>query len=89
MASSGLEIRINGRCIERSLYSKVFGKALRPSCNCFFAQINPAAESCNSLPSAKVKHHLHNGFRRTARSICLFLNDSIRENRSDMGKLTA
>lgn len=31
-----------------------------------------AAESCNSLPSAKVKHHLHNGFRRTARSIYLF-----------------
>ena len=30
MASSGLEIRINGRCIERGLYSKVFGKALHP-----------------------------------------------------------
>ena len=89
MASSGLEIRINGRCIERGLYSKVFGKALRLSCNRFLAQIDPAAESCNSLPSAKVKRHLHNGFRRTARSIHLFLNDSIRENRSDMGKLTA
>ena len=89
MASSGLEIRINGRCIERGLYSKVFGKALLPSCNRFLAQIDPAAKSCNSLPSAKVKHLLHNGFRRTARSICLFLNDSIRENRSDMGKLTA
>ena len=89
MASSGLEIRINGRCIERGLYSKVFGKALHPSCNRFLAQVDPAAESCNSLPSAKVKHLLHNGFRRTARSICLFLNDSIRENRSGMGKLTA
>ena len=40
MASSGLEIRINGRCIERGLYSKVFGKALHPSCNRFLAQID-------------------------------------------------
>ena len=24
-----------------------------------------AAESCNSLPPAKVKHHLHNGISRT------------------------
>lgn len=40
MASSGLEIRINGRCIERGLYSKVFGRALHPSCNRFLAQID-------------------------------------------------
>ena len=40
MASSGLEIRINGRCVERGLYSKVFGKALHPSCNRFLAQID-------------------------------------------------
>lgn len=50
MASSGLEIRMNGRCITRGLYSKVFGKALHPSCNRFLAQIELCGENAKAFP---------------------------------------
>ena len=53
MASSGLEIRINGRCIERGLYSKVFGKALHPSCNRFLAQIDLRGEDSTAFPATE------------------------------------
>lgn len=53
MASSGLEIRINGRCIERGLYSKVFGKALHPSCNRFLAQIDLRGEDGVAFPATE------------------------------------
>ena len=53
MASSGLEIRINGRCIERGLYSKVFGKALHPSCNRFLAQIDLCGENDAAFPATE------------------------------------
>ena len=53
MASSGLEIRINGRCIERGLYSKVFGKALHPSCNRFLAQIDLRGEDGIAFPATE------------------------------------
>lgn len=53
MASSGLEIRINGRCIERGLYSKVFGRALHPSCNRFLAQIDLRGEDGVAFPATE------------------------------------
>ena len=53
MASSGLEIRINGRCIERGLFSKVFGKALHPSCNRFLAQIDLRGEDGIAFPATE------------------------------------
>ena len=53
MASSGLEIRINGRCIERGLYSKVFGRALHPSCNRFLAQIDLRSEDGVAFPATE------------------------------------
>lgn len=53
MASSGLEVRINGRCIERGLYSKVFNKALHPSCNRFLAQIDLQSENGAALPATE------------------------------------
>ena len=53
MASSGLEIRINGRCIERGLYSKVFGRALHPSCNRFLAQIDLRGEDSTAFPATE------------------------------------
>ena len=53
MASSGLEIRINGRCIERGLYSKVLGKALHPSCNRFLAQIDLRGEDSIAFPATE------------------------------------
>ena len=53
MASSGLEIRINGRCIERGLYSKVFGRALHPSCNRFLAQIDLRGEDSIAFPATE------------------------------------
>ena len=53
MASSGLEIRINGRCIERGLYSKVFGRALHPSCNRFLAQIDLRGEDGIAFPATE------------------------------------
>lgn len=53
MTSSGLEIRINGRCIERGLYSKVFGRALHPSCNRFLAQIDLRSEDGAALPATE------------------------------------
>ena len=53
MSSSGLEIRINGRCIERGLYSKVFGKALHPSCNRFLAQIDLRGEDSTAFPATE------------------------------------
>lgn len=53
MASSGLEIRINGRCIERGLYSKVFGRALHPSCNRFLAQIDLRGEDGAAFPATE------------------------------------
>ena len=40
MASSGAEIRINGRAIQHGLYNEIWGKALHPSQNRFLAQID-------------------------------------------------
>ena len=40
MASSGAEIRINGRAIQHGLCSEIWGKALHPSQNRFLAQID-------------------------------------------------
>ena len=50
MDSSGLEIRLNGRCIERGLYSKVYDCALHNSSNGFLAQIDLRSEDSAALP---------------------------------------
>ena len=53
MASSGLEIRFNGRCIEHGLYASVYGKALHPSCNRFLCQIDLLSEDGRGLPATE------------------------------------
>lgn len=53
MASSGLEIRFNGRCIEHGLYARVYGKALHPSCNRFLCQIDLISEDGHALPATE------------------------------------
>ncbi len=53
MASSGLEIRLNGRCVAHGLYASVFGKALHPSCNRFLCQIDLISEDGCALPATE------------------------------------
>ena len=53
MASSGAEIRINGRVIQHGLHSKIWGKALHPSQNRFLAQIDILSDQSAALPDTK------------------------------------
>lgn len=53
MASSGLEIRINGRCIERGLYAKIYEKSLHPSCNRFLCQIDLISDDGDKFPGTE------------------------------------
>lgn len=50
MASSGFEIRLNGRCVAHGLLSEVFGKATHPSGNRFLAQVDLASTNGAALP---------------------------------------
>lgn len=60
MASSGVEISINGRVIERGMFSRIFGETLHPSQNRFLAQIDLISEVPGALPSTKTSK---TGFR--------------------------
>ena len=53
MASSGAEIRINGRAIQHGLCSEIWGKALHPSQNRFLAQIDILCNQAAALPDTK------------------------------------
>ena len=53
MASSGAEIRINGRAIQHGLCSEIWGKALHPSQNRFLAQIDILCDQAVALPDTK------------------------------------
>ena len=53
MASSGAEIRINGRAIQHGLYNEIWGKALHPSQNRFLAQIDILSDQAEALPDTK------------------------------------
>ena len=53
MASSGAEIRINGRAIQHGLCSEIWGKALHPSQNRFLAQIDILCDQAAALPNTK------------------------------------
>lgn len=50
MASSGFEIRLNGRCVAHGLLSEVFGKATHPSGNRFLAQVDLTSTDGAALP---------------------------------------
>ena len=53
MASSGAEIRINGRAIQHGLYNEIWGKALHPSQNRVLAQIDILSDQAEALPDTK------------------------------------
>lgn len=53
MASSGAEIRINGRAIQHGLCSEIWGKALHPNQNRFLAQIDILSDQSAALPDTK------------------------------------
>lgn len=53
MTSSGVEIRLNGRVIQRGLYPEIWGKALHPSQNRFLAQVNLISDCAEALPTTK------------------------------------
>ena len=53
MASSGAEIRINGRAIQHGLYNEIWGKALHPSQNRFLAQVDILSDQAEALPDTK------------------------------------
>ena len=53
MASSGAEIRINGRAIQHGLYNEIWGKALHPNQNRFIAQIDILSDRAEALPDTK------------------------------------
>lgn len=53
MASSGVELRLNGRAIQRGLVSEIWGEALHPSRNGFLARIDVISDSGETLPATK------------------------------------
>ena len=60
MATSGVELRLNGRVIERGLFDRIWGEAIHPSQNGFLARIDLRAEDSAALPATK---SAKNGFR--------------------------
>ncbi len=50
MASSGFEVRLNGRAVARGLLSEVYGKATHPSSNRFLAQVDLLSGDGEALP---------------------------------------
>ena len=60
MASSGVELRLNGRVIEHGLFDRIWGEAIHPSQNGFLARIDIRAEDRDALPATK---SAKNGFR--------------------------
>ncbi len=61
MASSGFEIRLNGRLIDRGLYEEIYGEKLHPSQNLFIAQVDIEYDTVDQVPPTKTAK---NGFRR-------------------------
>lgn len=53
MASSGAEIRLNGRAIQHGLYPEIWGKALHNTQNRFLAQIDLISDKAGALPATK------------------------------------
>ena len=53
MASSGAEIRINGRVIQHGLCSEIWEMALHPNQNRFIAQIDILCDQSAALPNTK------------------------------------
>lgn len=66
MASSGAEIRLNGRVIQHGLYPEIWGKALHPAQNRFLAQIDLISDRPEALPSTKAAK---NGLREDDRKV--------------------
>ena len=53
LASSGVEIRINGRALEYGLFSEIWQKARHPSYNHFLGIINIISDNKDDLPETK------------------------------------
>lgn len=53
MASSGVELRINGRAIEHGLFDRVWGEAIHPSQNRFLVQVDLITDNPAALPATK------------------------------------
>lgn len=64
MESSGAEIRINGRAIERGLMKTIWGRARHNAYNTFLTQINLRSEDPGALPATRTAK---NGFRTEMR----------------------
>ena len=53
MASSGVELRINGRAIDHGLFDRVWGEAIHPSQNRFLVQVDLITDNSAALPATK------------------------------------
>jgi len=60
MASSGVEIRINGRLLQYKIIKQIWGRENHPSFNQFLAVINLKSNDANKLPKTKTSK---NGLR--------------------------
>lgn len=58
--SSGIEIRLNGRCIENNVFLQVYGKKNSYKYKYFLAQMELTADSLDDLPQTKTQK---NGFK--------------------------
>lgn len=67
MASSGVEIRLNGRLIRWNVLHEIYGIQNHPQYNKFLAQINIISENPDDLPKTTT---MKNGFRIGEKRLC-------------------
>ena len=60
MATSGVEIRINGRMVDRGMMKEIWGKMNHNKYNAFLVQVNLETDQASAIPSTKTAK---NGFR--------------------------
>lgn len=60
ITSSGVEIRINGRCVEYNIFEEIYGTKNHPTFNDYLIQININSNNRDDLPSTRTTK---NGFR--------------------------
>ena len=67
MASSGVEIRLNGRLIKSNILTDIYGIKNHPQYNKFISKINIVTENPNELPKTTT---MKNGFQIGEKRIC-------------------
>ena len=80
MASSGAEIRINGRILAYNLFKEIWQKEPHPSYNQFLAVINISSDDAKKLPQTKTsKNGLREGDERLAK-LFTFIKEKMPED---------